>query len=140
MTVTVGDQGVRFTMESVAAYERSPFWWLRRFLYHLDHPDAACLCGRRDLQLHHLGYSRLGVERDEELLPLCADHHYEVEKHIGRSHLNRADATAEFVTAWEARRERSVADGLRQLDPLSGLGRPALALASVNQPGKEDQQ
>lgn len=105
-----------FEMASVDEYHASSFWMFRRHKYLADHPEARCLCGRSDVQLHHLDYRHLGEEPNDDLLPLCADHHYEVEKHIGRSPLDRRAATIEYVEQWRARKEGSHIRDPRSLD------------------------
>lgn len=66
-------------------YITSPAWMLRRRWWMIEHrcrtgQSAACaVCGSRtDLELHHHDYQRLGRERYEDLVPLCAAHHRHV--------------------------------------------------------------
>lgn len=66
--------------ESYLAYLNSPHWrWVRnralkRVAYRCERCDA-----KRDLQVHHKSYERLGAERPDDLEVLCfschADHH-----------------------------------------------------------------
>lgn len=53
--------------------------WRRRRARVLDEWDGKCgWCGRgRDMQVHHVTYDRLGHERAEDLIPLCAECHRE---------------------------------------------------------------
>lgn len=50
-------------------------------------PQACVVCGSRQVDLHHLTYSRIGRERLTDLVPLCREHHDE-------AHVIRAKARA----------------------------------------------
>jgi hypothetical protein len=47
----------------------------------------------------HRRYDNLGQEEWDELVPLCPDHHYEIEKHINKGYpgVTRANAHLDFV-------------------------------------------
>jgi len=81
-------------------YYENVFWGVKKMRYAEAFPEAGCfICGRRDYQLHHLRYDNLGQEEWDELVPLCPDHHYEIEKHIGKGYpgVNRENAHLDFV-------------------------------------------
>jgi hypothetical protein len=81
-------------------YYESVIWGAKKLSFAQEFPDASCfVCGRRDYQLHHLRYDRLGQEAWDEFIPLCPDHLYEVEKHIakGLPGVTRENAHLEFV-------------------------------------------
>lgn len=52
------------------SYLRSDGWISRRGLCDPG-PDGCYVCGRVDVEIHHLDYSALGEERARDLLPLC---------------------------------------------------------------------
>lgn len=98
---------VEFT--SIYEYEKSVYWELTRERYRLSGREWACaVCRRERPQLHHLAYRDLGKESLDDLMPLCEDHHYEVEKHVRRTkgELNRREATFDYLTRTEARAEK----------------------------------
>lgn len=82
--------GSRWTASRIrrrAAYDeymRSPEWAaLRREWFEEERstgaPAACAVCGATTtLELHHLDYQRLGAERHEDLVALCAEHHKRV--------------------------------------------------------------
>jgi hypothetical protein len=67
------------------AYLSSRAWkdgrkaWHAAWLTRCGSPPACLVCGRRwslrSGHLHHLTYMRLGDEDDDDLVPLCANHH-----------------------------------------------------------------
>jgi hypothetical protein len=60
-------------------YLRSDEWRARREAWVASHPGTGCfVCGRGPPQLHHATYVRLGMEHDDDLVPLCDDHHEQV--------------------------------------------------------------
>lgn len=93
--------------ETVRDYLASPHWQFSRAMWRAAHPDACCfICGRRDFDLHHLTYARVGAERHEDLVPLCEDHHHEVEKLVARRIAPRAKAHFALEAAYLARAGR----------------------------------
>ena len=64
------------TRDFYLAYLNSPAWRTVRTRA-LERADYRCYhCGaKRDLQVHHLSYDRLGAERDDDLQVVCADCH-----------------------------------------------------------------
>lgn len=57
-------------------YLKSKHWMLLRTKLIQNHPYCeVCESTEKPLQLHHLTYSRLGRERDSDLVPLCNDCH-----------------------------------------------------------------
>lgn len=58
-------------------YMASSAWAEKRRAYKAERLWACCVCGleRPDLHLHHITYIRLGKERLDDLIPMCADHH-----------------------------------------------------------------
>jgi hypothetical protein len=65
---------------------RSDSWKRIRARYRSELPWVCFVCGSsRRLQLHHLTYVRFGGdERNEDLRPLCRDHHLEVHERTRR--------------------------------------------------------
>ena len=81
-------------------YFEDVLWGAKKLRYAEAFPDAGCfICGRGDYQLHHLCYDNLGQETWDELVALCPDHHYEIEKHInkGLDGVTRENAHLDFV-------------------------------------------
>jgi hypothetical protein len=81
-------------------YFNNVLWRVKARRHREVFPGAGCfVCGRHDYQLHHLRYDNLGQETWDELVPLCPDHHYEIEKHInkGIDGVTRANAHLDFV-------------------------------------------
>lgn len=84
---------------SYAAYLRSPHWQqVRRAYWAGAGPSPHCaVCERTDaLQLHHRTYRRLGRERLDDLVLLCADHHRAVHQAV-RGVRTKLDARAAAV-------------------------------------------
>lgn len=81
-------------------YYKNVLWAAKKRRYAEAFPDAGCfVCGRRDYQLHHLHYDNLGQEEWDELVPLCPDHHYVIEKYINQAYegVTRENAHFDFV-------------------------------------------
>ena len=64
-----------------ADYMTSPAWythrdrWLTEQQHRTGAPPVCVVCGHPDIDLHHLGYQRLGHETYEDHLPMCRVHH-----------------------------------------------------------------
>jgi hypothetical protein len=101
---------------TLAEYEVSALWIEVRERYRASGLPLECqVCGREEIHLHHLSYRDLGRESFEDLMPLCEDHHYEVEKRIKRSDLDRRNATLRYVEECDARAEGSRARAPQQI-------------------------
>ena len=61
-------------MSSAAWYARRR-WWLSEYQRRNGRPATCVVCGRPDVDLHHVDYERLGHETFEDLLPTCRPHH-----------------------------------------------------------------
>ena len=61
-------------------YMASGSWSARKARYYSAHPRRCAVCGCAEVDLHHATYERMGRERDEDLVPLCADHHQMVHR------------------------------------------------------------
>ena len=66
-------------------YIQSPEWQKRRKILLIEHGSKCALCPRTcELHVHHLNYERLGHERAEDVMVLCArchnDLHYALRK------------------------------------------------------------
>jgi hypothetical protein len=115
----------RVVFLDVAAYEESAYWRHTRTRYERSSRLQACvICASEEYQLHHLHYRNVGYENLADLMPLCGDHHYEVEKHVraAKADLDREAATYDYIERLESRAEGERIRGPRRLDPLSSLG------------------
>jgi hypothetical protein len=101
--------GALVQFPTVVAYEESPYWRHTRTRYERsDQPQACVVCGGEEYQLHHLSYRSAGYESLEDLMALCGDHHWEVEKHIQKTRergLTREQATHDYLQSLAARAE-----------------------------------
>ncbi len=113
-TVSYGPQRIFDTVEQ---YEGSGEWRLVRVTWRGRHLTATCLiCGKAESVLHPLGYAIVGFTEGwqllDQLVPLCQDHHHEIEKRIRNCDWPRIEAHLLY------RRERES----RQSGTLRGLG------------------
>jgi 5-methylcytosine-specific restriction endonuclease McrA len=74
-------------------YLRSPEWRARRAATLARDGGCCRCCGARAAQVHHQTYARVGEERPEDLISLCARCHKGV--HEGRSARTRIRTKAE---------------------------------------------
>lgn len=106
-------------------YERSEDYLARRDQIWLAQGRPGCfICGRTDVQMHHRSYARLGDEAISDLVALCEDHHYEIERRIRNGRFARPTAHLEYRAECEARshrRLRQVGAVLEQGAPTNGL-------------------
>jgi len=58
-------------------YLRSEHWKKRRKEYWKTHKSYCFCCNGYATELHHNNYSRLGKEKDEDLVPICRNCHEE---------------------------------------------------------------
>lgn len=57
-------------------YINSASWERRKVAYYAKHPKKCRACGStEEIHLHHHTYTRLGKEHDNDLIPLCREHH-----------------------------------------------------------------
>jgi hypothetical protein len=69
----------RLGFTSYAAYLRSDHWAEFRSAYRASNKPQFCIaCYRKDYQLHHRSYSRIGCELMNDVIPLCSDCHKKV--------------------------------------------------------------
>ena len=80
-------------------YINSKRWERRRRRYYGRNPNVCKVCGAKDIQLHHLTYERLGNERDEDLIPLCRQHHSLFHEMLGGSRRKMEVETRTFIQA-----------------------------------------
>ena len=64
--------------DTYEAYLASEQWRQRRARFEEDYSPMCAYCGREADELHHLSYSHLGDERDDELQWVCCQHHQEI--------------------------------------------------------------
>lgn len=63
-------------MTNYETYLQSPHWRRIRIQYRQSHPWLCGVCGATELlELHHKTYERIGSERLDDLIPLCAQCH-----------------------------------------------------------------
>lgn len=69
-------------------------WTTRRAQYFRTHARACSICkATTKIDLHHLRYSTFGEEPDQDLIPLCHDHHDEVHRFAKKNKVNVYTAT-----------------------------------------------
>lgn len=74
-------------------YINSAAWDRRKAAYYSRHPKKCRACGdTENIHLHHHTYTRLGAEHDDDLIPLCKDHHDTVHR-LHRSADNKFSLT-----------------------------------------------
>lgn len=65
-------------------YIKSIWWTRRKNDYYQNHKKRCALCSSCEhVQLHHLKYGNFGFEKDEDLIPLCKQHHEEFHIEFG---------------------------------------------------------
>ena len=85
-------------------YEVSEGYQARRDLIWREQGEPGCfVCGRADVQMHHRSYRRLGEERASDLVALCEDHHYEVERRIKAGRYARSTAHLNYLAECQTR-------------------------------------
>lgn len=88
--------GVRREFASVRAYTDSPMWSHTKLRYRTVRPMRCFICNAGECDLHHRTYERIGREELDDLVPLCEDHHHEVERLIAGG-ASRWDAHLQFA-------------------------------------------
>lgn len=84
-------------------YITSSKWERRKAKYYARHEKRCRACGStEDIHLHHHTYKRLGKEHDNDLIPLCSEHHGAVHQlydlHKGSpQHMSLTAATKQVV-------------------------------------------
>lgn len=77
----------------------SPEWAAIRNRYWRGHPKKCAVCDTASyIHLHHMVYGEFGQEKDEDLIPLCKNHHEEYHAQNGTQRDMR-NRTMEFVGA-----------------------------------------
>lgn len=57
-------------------YIKSGFWRTRKNNFWQVHGKKCAICkSSKKVDLHHMVYKNYGVEKDEDLMPLCREHH-----------------------------------------------------------------
>jgi hypothetical protein len=123
--IAIDTEGFPYVFASLAVYETSALWGLTRERYRRsDMPWECMVCRSTRVQLHHLSYEHVGHEPLDDLVPLCRDHHYEVEKRIRAwraNGLDRRQATVTYLADCLERSERHRARPPRKLDAAACL-------------------
>lgn len=79
------------TANDYAIYLTSPHWEGFRSRYANENPWVCFVCKEIANQLHHISYVRLGMEKFEDVTPLCRKHHKDVHGAVRQGvPLNRA--------------------------------------------------
>lgn len=79
-------------------YIASPSWQDRKHLYYLKYGKHCLVCQSREhVDLHHTNYSRLGNERDEDLMALCRQCHEAFHKQFGVHQTMMEQSTAFLI-------------------------------------------
>ena len=101
--------GRRFEFASLADYEASWLWAYSKWLYRNSGlPQTCFICGADEVDLHHRGYGHVGHEGLDELVPLCEDHHHEVERLVRSKDASRWDAHVVLAQRIELRADRDL--------------------------------
>ncbi len=99
----------RFSSEYLS-YMNGPAWRARRRRYYSTHERKCRACGsRQETQLHHVRYSRLGNERDRDLMPLCGSRCHPLVTRLTRLGFNRYVAT--YLVVWLTPRQTTGHEG-----------------------------
>lgn len=69
---------VKYTKKTYADYLKTHHWKVTRIRFWKKYPRICLCCGNEAKELHHCNYSRLGFEKEEDLVPLCRNCHEEV--------------------------------------------------------------
>jgi hypothetical protein len=77
-------------------YIGSRLWVRRKEAYYATHPKACAICKHPRVELNHIYYGNYGLEKDEDLIPLCRSHHEALHREIG-VHKDMRYATADFI-------------------------------------------
>ncbi len=76
-------------------YSRSRAWKRRRKRYYATHSANCAIC---DLPwfptLHHISYANPGDEHDDDLVPLCSDHHNQLHHSLAE---HTREATRDYI-------------------------------------------
>ena len=86
-------------------YINSRRWSKRRRRYYARNPNTCKICGDKNVHLHHITYKRLGMEEDEDLIPLCVEHHDAFHEFIGGSKGDMTDETVAFIEMYRYEEE-----------------------------------
>lgn len=88
-----------------ADYIVSKAWERRRNLYWKTHKKRCAICySAKFIHLHHTSYRKLGNEKDEHLIPLCAEHHRQFHEKY-KSTRDMVEITRQFIE--NAKHQRS---------------------------------
>lgn len=116
------------------AYMRSEEWALKRAQVFSSRKARCQVClGRDDLHVHHITYARLGDERMDDLVILCAEHHEAVHDLCDSTRgMGLKDATAKIIADGE-RARRQLHEATRGKN--TGRGRQASGTSSARTAG-----
>lgn len=79
-------------------YIKSKKWEQRRNTFFRTHDYKCFICGSsKYLHLHHKYYGNYGDEKDEDLVPLCKEHHAEFHKTMKHTKKDMRKETEEFL-------------------------------------------
>lgn len=105
-----GPGAVMNRREIYKAYMTSAQWRKKREQAFAYWGRRCFVCGKRgSLQVHHLSYAMFMNERMQDLRPLCALHHREVERYhwsIGKQKYSGLQAMNMFILAYRRNRGR----------------------------------
>lgn len=100
-------------------YLESDLWRGTRVLAFQKHGDI-CICGKVATEIHHLTYDRIGNERIDDLLPLCADCHGNYHAIEDKRKNCVPKASAKLVKELTTERDRQIAALAESPDLLQG--------------------
>lgn len=76
-----GEEGLPLQRCDYEKYISSLKWMVRKKQFYAGHARKCLVCGVEEaIHLHHHTYKRLGREWDEDLVPLCVEHHEAVHR------------------------------------------------------------
>lgn len=83
------------------AYMRSDAWRRRRAAFFVSHEQRCAACRSSDkIELHHRSYANFQAEHDEDLVPVCAQHHAWIHFLERTTSTSLGEATDAVISAW----------------------------------------
>ena len=88
--------------KSYKTYITSEWWFKRRNRFFKDFGKKCAVCGKsKYVQLHHAYYGEYGKEKDEDLVPLCIEHHEELHSMLGKTKKDMREETLDALEVME---------------------------------------